>query len=143
MYPRNCTFLAIRESLYPRKLILSHEVRESLSQRKFIPAKVYTNKVFLSYSWGTRPKNCFFQTFCYTSKYLIHMMLSDSSNSLNFHSVQENQEVLRLSQSVRTLQFSTKWSYSWINSPSVCPYVKVTENRSLVFLDFLHRVMVW
>ena len=35
----------IRESLYPRKLILALDDRESLSPRKFIPAKLYTNKV--------------------------------------------------------------------------------------------------
>ena len=37
----------IRESLYPRKLILALGDRESLSPRKFQPAKVYTFKVVI------------------------------------------------------------------------------------------------
>ena len=51
-FPRSRKFIPakflngpIREILYSRKLILALGDRESLS-RKFIPAKVYTNKVF-------------------------------------------------------------------------------------------------
>ena len=38
----------IRESLYTRNLIFALDVRESLSPRKFIPAKLSTNKVIVA-----------------------------------------------------------------------------------------------
>ena len=47
-YENSIKITCVQESLYPRNWIISSGIRKSLYLQKFIPMKLYTNKVIIS-----------------------------------------------------------------------------------------------